>query len=438
MDENDPLIWQILLQFVLIAVNAVFACAEIAVISINDAKLDRMAQSGDIRAKRLAALTEQPAKFLATIQVGITLAGFLGSAFAADNFASKLVSWLVSLGVSLSPSLLNTVAVIIITIVLSYFTLILGELVPKRVAMRKAEQLGLAMSGLIYYVSKIFAPLVFVLTGSTNALLRLMKIDPNDNDEQVTEEEIRMMVDVGSEKGAIDQDEKAFIDNIFEFDEKTADELMTHRTELTLLWTEESDAEWADTIQRTRFSYYPVCADTPDDIVGVLSAKEYFRLANRDRESVMREAMRPAQFVPESVRADLLFQKMKRSRNHFALVLDEHGGLSGLVTMNDLLEELVGDLDDDISAPVVAPDIEKLDGNTWRVVGACPLDELAEATGVKLPVDEYDMFAGMVFGLLGEVPDDGAQPSVEAYGLSIQVTDIREHRLESALVTKAE
>ena len=434
---NDPLIWQIILQLVLIAINAIFACAEIAVISISDAKLDRMAQSGDIRAQRLLSLTDQPAKFLATIQVGITLAGFLGSAFAADNFADRLMHWLLDVGVKMTAASLRPICLVVITLILSYFTLVLGELVPKRVAMQKAEKLGLKMSGLVYALSKFFAPIVFVLTASTNALLRLLRIDPNADEEQVTEEEIRMMVDVGSEKGAIDLDEKEFINNIFEFDNKTAEDIMTHRTELSLLWLEEDDETWAKTIQRTRFSYYPVCADTPDDIVGVLSAKEYFRLSSREREKVMREAVRPAQFVPESVRADVLFSKMQKGRNHFSLVLDEHGGLSGVVSMNDLLEELVGDLDDTLDAPAEVPDIEKLDENTWRVTGSAPLDDLSDSIGVELPTDEYDLFASMVFGLLGEVPEDGAQPQVEAFGLAIQVTDIKEHRLESALVTKA-
>ncbi len=436
--ENDPLIWQILLQLVLIIINAIFACAEIAVISINDNKLDRMAQSGDKRAQRLLSLTSQPAKFLATIQVGITLAGFLGSAFAADNFSEKLTGLMVSAGLSLPAASIKTISVVLITIILSYFTLILGELVPKRIAMQKAEMLGLKMSGLVYALAKLFAPIVWLLTASTNGLLRLLHIDPNANDEQVTEEEIRMMVDVGSEKGAIDEDEKYIIDNVFEFDDKTADEIMTHRTDVALLWLEENDRAWEETIKNSRFSHYPVVDETPDNIVGVLSAKEYFRLHQRDRDTVMREAMRPAQFVPESVRCDLLFRNMKKNRNHFALVLDDNGGLSGVITMNDLLEELVGDLEDDSQAPIEPPMIEKLDSGTWRVSGAVPLDELGEATGAKLPVDEYDSLASMVFGLLGTVPEDGEQPQVEAFGLLIRVLEIREHRLENASVALAE
>ena len=435
MTESDPLVGQLLLQLSLILLNAVFACAEIAVISINDNKLERMAAEGDRRAARLLALTKQPARFLATIQVGITLAGFLGSAFAADNFSARLVNWLISSGVTVSPSALRTISVIFITIVLSYFTLILGELVPKRLAMQQAERLGLAMSGLVYFISRLFGPLVWFLTASTNALLRLLGVDPNASDSEVTEEDIRMMVDVGSEKGAIDVAEKDFIQNVFEFDDKTAHDIMKHRTDLTLLWVEEDDETWARIIRESRHSIYPVCDETTDDVVGVLHTKDYFRLNGRDRAQVMREAVRPVQFVPETVRADVLFRNMKNTRNHFAVVLDEYGGMSGIVTMNDLLEELVGNLEDDCTAPVERPLIEKTGASTWEIGGAASLDDVVRALNVRLPLDEYDTFAGMVFGLLGVVPEDGQTPELDAFGLHIEVLEVRDHRLEKARVS---
>lgn len=434
MSENDPIVWQLLLQLFLILLNAVFACAEIAVISINDNKLERLAAAGDKRAVKLISLTQQPAKFLATIQVGITLAGFLGSAFAADNFASKLTAWLVSIGVGVSPATLNTVSVIVITIVLSYFTLILGELVPKRIAMQNAEKMGLAMSGLVYFIANLFAPLVWFLTKSTNALLRLLRIDPDAVGEEITEEEIRMMVDVGSERGAIDSDEKNLIQNVFEFNDKTAEEVMTHRTEVSILWMDESDGEWEKTLTESRHSKYPVCGEDMDDIVGVLNTKDYFRLKSRDRETVLAEALQPAQFVPESVQNNVLFRNMKNRRNHFAVVLDEYGGMSGIVTMNDLLEELVGDLEDDETAPPDEPPVERIDSKTWKVLGGASLDDVAKALKIELPVDTYDTFGGMVFGLLGFVPDDGETPELEALGLSVKVTEIKDHRLEKAVV----
>ena len=235
---EDSFLWPLVLQFVLIALNAVFACTEIAVISVNDVKLARMTAAGDKRAARLSKLTSQPARFLATIQVAITLAGFLGSAFAADNFSGVLVEWLLSLGVKMPVGTLETIAVIGITLILSYITLIFGELVPKRVAMKKAEPLALGISGFISVMSKFFSPLVWLLTASTNAVLRLIGIDPNAEEEHVSEEEIRMMVDAGSEKGVIDQSEKKMIQNIFEFDDMPVSEFATHRTDVTFLWEE--------------------------------------------------------------------------------------------------------------------------------------------------------------------------------------------------------
>lgn len=435
MDASDPILWPIILQIFLIGLNAVFACAEIAVISINDNKLERLSASGNKKAKRLLTLTAQPAKFLATIQVGITFAGFLGSAFAAGNFSGKLVDWFVSIGVKIPVATLEILSVIIITIILSYFTLVLGELVPKRIAMKKAEAIGLTMSGFIFVVSKIFAPIVWILTVSTNGLLRLVGIDPKDEDEEVTEEEIRMMVDAGSENGNIDNDERDFIHNIFEFDNKTAEDVMTHRTDITLLWLEESDEEWGKTIHDSRHSIYPICNEDADDIVGVLYAKDYFRLEDKSRASVMANAVKPAVFIPETVRADVLFNNMKMSRNHFAVVIDEHGGVSGIVSINDLLEELVGDLDDDLSEPVKAPLIEPLEDGVWSISGAAPLFEVAKVLGVVLPCVEYESFAGMVFSLLGTIPPDGSTPEIKAYGISIKVTEINEHRLEKAIVT---
>ena len=432
---DNSLLGQLLLQLFLIAINAIFASAEIAVISMNDTKLSRLAASGDKRAIKLERLTNQPAKFLATIQVGITFAGFLGSAFAADNFASRLVDLLINIGVKIPTSTLNTISVIIITLILSYFTLVFGELVPKRVAMKKAEKLALGMSSLIHFISKLFAPLVHLLTSSTNAILRLLGIDPNAEDDNITEEEIRMMVDEGSEKGAINHSEKEMIQNIFEFDDKTAEDVMTHRTEVSLLWLDESDEQWEKTIIDSRHSIYPVCDQTTDDIIGVLNSKDYFRLNDKTRENIMKNAVKPAYFVPETVRTDVLFRNMKQSRNHFAIVLDEYGGMNGIITMNDLLEQLVGDLDDDDTIqrePKQA--IERVDSQTWKIIGSASLREVTDHLGTALPEDEYDTFGGLVFGLLGFIPEDGSTPEVEGYGLYIKVLEIKEHQIGKAIV----
>lgn len=430
---EDPLLWQIVLQVVLIALNAVFACAEIAVISMNDNRLAQLAAQGDKRAVRLARLTSQPAKFLATIQVAITLSGFLGSAFAADNFSDRLVGWLVNLGVTIPASTLDAVSVVVITLILSYFTLVFGELVPKRIAMKKAESLALGMATLISAVAKVTSPIVWVLTASTNGILRLCGIDPNSEDDEVSEEEIRMMVDVGNQKGVIDLQERDIIQNVFEFDDLTVGRFATHRTEMTVLWLDETPEQWEKTIHDSRYSRYPVCNETVDDIVGILDAKDYFRLSDKSRENVMEQAVKPAYFVPESVFADVLFKQLKNNHTHMAVVLDEYGGVLGIVTMYDLLEQLVGDLDDD-SRGDEPEDIQRLDSSTWQIRGTALLEDVAEQLNVKLPVDEYDTFGGFVFGNYGLVPEDGTVFEIDLCSLHIKVNEIQEHRLEKATV----
>lgn len=427
-------VWlMLLLQVVLIALNAVFASAEIAIISMNDNKLAKMAQEGNKKAIKLAKLTSKPARFLATIQVAITLSGFLGSAFAADNFSDKLVALIMKTGINIPEKTLDSIVVILITLILSYFTLVFGELVPKRVAMRKAESLALGMASMITFISKAFAPLVFLLTASTNLVLRLMRIDPDAADDDVSEEDIRMMVDAGSEKGAIDSTEKEFIQNVFEFDDLAVEEIAVHRTEVSLLWMEESVEEWNKTINGSRHTMYPVCDETVDNIVGILNAKDYFRLADKSKDNILKNAVTPAYFVPESIKADVLFKNMKDSRNTFAVVLDEHGGTTGIITMSDLLEQLVGDFDAD-RPEKTEPAIQSLDSKTWKILGTAELDDIERELGVSFGDNENNTFSGLIFDTLGAVADDGSSFELNAYNLIIKVTGVTDHQVDSAVV----
>ena len=426
MSYMGPLI----LQVVLIALNAIFASAEIAVISMNDTKLQKMAKEGDARAKRLVALTDQPTKFLSTIQVAITLAGLLGSAFAAENFAGALVAAIQGAGVGISAAVLETFAVFVITLILAYFNLVFGELVPKRVGMKKAEGLALGMSGMLTMVSKFFAPLVWLLTASTNGILKLLGINPEDEDETVSEEEIYMMLEVGAEKGTIDREETEWIRNVFAFDDTSVDEVCTHRVDVTALGLEESDEEWKETILQSRFTYYPVYNEDQDDIVGVLNTKDYFRLEDKSRETVLAKAVEKPYYVPETMKADVLFHNMKKERKHFAVVLDEYGGLSGVISMHDLMELLVGDLDESDK------EIVAIGENTWKISGGASLDDVAEELELKLPVEEYDTFGGYIFGELGKIPDDGAKFELEAGGMKIQVEKVENHRIIDTVVSR--
>lgn len=433
MDGNIGLM--LLLQAALIACNAIFACAEIAVISMSESKLEKLVSDGDKRAKRLQKLTNQTARFLSTIQVAITLAGFLGSAFAAENFSGPIVDALIGAGVTIPEKTLDTFAVIVITLVLSYVTLILGELVPKQVAMRKSEEMALALSTPLYVISRLFGPIVSFLTVSTNAVLRLMGIDPNAHEDEVSEEDIRDMVDSGAKKGTIDDEEREIIENVFEFDDLTAGEIATHRTDVKILWMEEDDEAWSEIIHGSCHMFYPVCDESVDNVIGVLYLKDYFRMKTHDRKSVMEQSVKPAYFVPVSVAADVLFRNMKTQNKSFAIVLDEYGGMHGIITMNDLISRLIGDFSsDNEEAPQRTQiELEQTGENLWTVRGNVSLSDIVRETEAELPVDEVDTFTGMVFSELGSVPDDGEEIiELDAYGLHIRILDIREHQIELA------
>lgn len=435
MDDSDTemIFLMIILQVVLILLNAVFACAEIAVISMNDNKLAKMAADGDKRAIRLTKLTDQPARFLATIQVAITLSGFLGSAFAAENFSGVIVDWVVGLGVTVPVEVLDSIAVVLITIVLSYFTLVFGELVPKQIGMRKAEPLALGLSALISGIAKLFAPLVSFLTISTNAILRLFGIDPNEADDNVSEEEIRMMVDVGSEKGTIDHEEREFIQNVFEFDDLSADDVVTHRTEVLMLDLEDSLDVWTEIIYSSRHTLYPICDGSADKIIGILNSKDYFRLEDKTRENIMEFAVKEPYFVPGTVKADVLFRNMKKEHHTLAVVMDEYGGMSGIITINDLVEQLVGDLGDEVNDEESEP-IIKVNDTVWKIQGYAPLEDISKELNISISNDEFDTFSGLVLHEIGSIPEDGTVLELNVQGLHITEAKVVNHQVEVAMV----
>lgn len=433
--EDLNMIGPIILQIVLIFLNATFASAEIAVISMNDNKLKKLAADGDKRAIKLSALTMQPARFLATIQVAITLAGLLGSAFAADSFAGPLVNTMMRWGITIPENVLKSVSVILITLILAYFNLVFGELVPKRIAMKKAESLALGMSGLLHGVSKIFAPLVFLLTVSTNLILRLIGINPDEDDEKVSEEEIRMLLMEGNQQGVIDSVESEIIQNVFEFDDITVEQICTHRVDVLALSTEDTLQEWEKIIYDGRHTYYPVCGDSIDEILGVLDIKDYFRCGKKNLEDLITKAVKKAYFIPESMKANVLFKNMRQKGVYFAVVIDEYGGLSGIITLHDLMEALVGDLHDE-EEEEKPEEIKQIDDNQWLIYGCADIDDVSEELAVDLPVEIYDTFGGFICGLIAEIPEDGKGFAIETESLAIEVHSVENHRIGSATVVK--
>ena len=437
---DDPLLPKLMILVVLVLVNAFFAAAEIAVISLSEAKLKKQAEEGDKRAEKLLRLTQAPDRFLSAIQIAITLAGFLSSAIAADSFSDPLVTWLVEVvGVTaLSPAALNNLMVVLITVVLSYFSLVLGELVPKRIAMKKGQTVAWYTLGMVSAVAAVFRPVVWLLSRSTNGVLRLLHIDPEADTEDVSEDEIRMMVDLGEERGAIEASEKELIENIFEFNNTTAEDVMVHRTDMVMVWAEAANGDVLDAILSSGRSRFPVYREDADDIVGILNTRDFLINAQEEHPKPLAGLLRPAYFVPESVRTDVLFRDMQSKKVHMAIVVDEYGGTSGLVTMEDLLEEIVGNIYDEFD-PLEEKDVEQVGPGVWKVSGSCGLERLAGALDMEFPGDEEsDTLGGLVFAQLSVIPEDGAEIEVDTCGLHIQVLNFTDRRVEWALVSKLE
>lgn len=431
-----PLWGALLLQIVLISVNAFFACAEIAVISLNENKLKKAAEEGDKKAGKMLKMVENSTGFLSTIQVCITLAGFLASAFAAENFSEALAEYVKTVWESAPVSLVETACLILVTVLLSFVTLVFGELVPKRVAMAKSEKVARAASGVIAASATLMKPAIWLLTVCTNGILRLFGIDPNADSEEVTEEDIRMMVDIGEESGNIEAAEKDMIENVFEFNNITASEIMVHRTNVQAIQLGATDEEIYKVIESTGNSRFPVYKEDLDDILGILNARRFLMDRHQEIDTPIEDLIKPAYFVPEMVHADVLFRDMQQKKHSFAVLVDEYGGMSGIVTMEDLLEEIVGNIYDEFDkAP--ESDVEKIGEDSYRVKGNVSLDDLGEAIGWEVPEDEdCDTLGGLVYSALTEIPGEGELPEVTVHGLNIKVEKIAERRIEQAIVVK--
>lgn len=431
----------LLLQIVLIALNAIFASAEAAFLASNSNKIEKLVEEGNKKAKRFQRLTKDSSKFLSTIQVAITLAGFLGSAFAAEAFAPDLCVWFNRLpwvANTLGIQIPETVFVVVITFILSFFSIVLGELVPKKVAMKHAEGVSLALCGFIKFMSVIFAPFVWILTKTSNGVLRLCGINPKDEEEVASEEEIRMILDTSSEKGEIDSMENEMIQNIFEFDDILISEVCTHRRDVDMLYMEDSLDVWREKIVKSRHGLYPICGEDADDIVGVLNIRKFFRNDCKTVDEAIAKASEKPYFVPENMTADVLFTNMKETRNYFAIVVDEYGGTSGVITIHDLLELLVGDMGDKDEVKVEEIVCVNEESDEWRILGSASLEKVAQELKISFETEDCDTFGGYIFGLLGEIPDDGSRLELETEQLVIKVESVADHRIESTLVTVKE
>ena len=419
--------------FVLIIINGFFSCAEIAVIQIGEGKLKKLSEEGNQKAKRLLKFKEDPSRFLSTIQVAITLAGFLSSAFASESYAGIVDQLVRRFFPALSLDVIHPFSIVLITMLLSYLSIVFGELVPKRLAQVYTEPIALFITPVLGLVSILSTPLVFLLSASTNSILRLIGINPDEDSNQISEEDILMMVDEGMEKGTIESTENEFIQNVFEFKDLTVEEVCTHRTDVAMLYIEDTDRQWRRTIHEHRFACYPICGEDDDDIIGILNTKDYFRLNDLSRPNVMKNAVDRPFFVSQNMKVSDLFDTMKKERKYYAVVLDEYGGMTGIVTLHDLIEALVGDLHEEDELPEPEP-IEAIGDNEWIILGSADLEDVNEALKIHLDLEAADTFGGYIMGILGKVPEDGSSFHLDTDNLSIDVAYIKNHRIGKTVV----
>ncbi len=424
---------QILILIILILLNAFFAASEIAFISLNDAKIAKQAKNGDKKAKQILKMLENPSRFLATIQIGITLAGFLSSAFASDAFASKLAPILNNLIPTVSISVWQSLSIIIITMILSFFTLVFGELVPKRLAMKNYEKIAFATIGIIRFIYILTVPFVKLLTISTNIVSKLFGVSEKD-EEVVTEEEIKMMVDEGEEKGSIEENERELINNVFEFNDTTVSEVMTHRTDIYALNIDMNVNELIEELEEYRYSRIPVYEDTIDEIKGILYLKDLLKYVKSKRNIKLKSIIRPAYFVAQSKPIDELFKELQKNNNQMAIVLDEYGGTAGLITMEDILEELVGDIFDEYDE--IEKEYEKLDENTYLISGSMNISDLSKLLDVKIEEGDYETLSGYLQEKLGRIPEDEEKPVIETEKVTYKIEEYEDKRILKVKVCK--
>lgn len=428
---------QILLQIVFILLNAFFAGSEIAFLSLNPVKLSKQAQDGDKTAASLLNVVENPNSFLSGIQVAITLSGFLSAAFGTENFSGYLDYFMLNtLRLPISEGAASVISTVVVTIIISFFSIAFGEMVPKRVAMQKPMMFARPAMGVLRVISTVFAPMFWLLGICTNATLRLFGMKTEAESGIASEEELRLMVESSGEQGAIDQSEQQWIENVFDFGDTTASEIMTPEPEVTAFSLEDTNEEILKVIRETGLSRYPVYEDDINDICGILNARDFLLNLQEGGKQTLKELLRQAYFVPESVHADRLFKDMQAQKQHLAVVVDEYGGTAGVVTIEDLLEEIVGDIFDEFD-PAEPQEITAIGDNMWRVAGSMKIEDFAEELDIEIPENhDYDTVAGMILSCLPSIPEDGTTPSVEVCGLHFDVQTIEERKILWAAVRK--
>ena len=426
----DILICTVIIAAVI--VTAILKLGENAILSCTESGLSELPENKKDESEKIMKYLRASDSFSASVRTITSFLALLSGALCAMTFAPPILSAFVTVESAEYTAAFYGSSVLLL-LVFSFLNSLICCYIPSGVDLRSPEKLACVILSFVRFILILFFPLCKLVELCAHPILKLFGTDPSKS-KKVTEDEIKMLVDAGSETGMIDSEEQELIKNVFEFDDLTANDIATHRTGITILWTHETDEEWDSTITKSRHTYFPICEGSVDKVVGVLNSKDYFRLKTIERSAVMEGAVKSPYFVPESAKANLLFKNMKQKRNYAAIVIDEYGGMSGIVTVTDLLECIVGDIyEDEEEETQKAPEIEPLDSKMWKIYGSAAIEDVEEALDISIKTD-CDTFSGYVIEMLGEIPDDGTVTTAENELMTVKITSIKDHRIEKTMV----
>ena len=430
--SEGSLLLQIVIIIILTGINAFFSSAEMAIVSLNKNKLKILIEDGNKKAILLDNLLKEPSKFLSTIQVGITLASFFASASAATGLSQFLSEALKPLKIPYS----SQISMILITFILSYVTLVFGELIPKRIALRNSENIALSSVGVIVFISTIFSPFVKFLTFSTNLVLTILRMREDNIEEKVSKEELRSLVEVGKEHGVINETEQEMIENIIEFDEKIAREIMIPRTKVFLIDKNISIHELFENKEIGKYSRIPVYENEADNIIGILMVKDLMIEAYKKGFDNIKisDLVQEAYFVPETKNVNELFNEMQLEKKHITILIDEYGGFSGIVTLEDLIEEVMGNIDDEFDDEDLS--IHQISKNKYLINGEVSLNDLNDNFHFELESKYYDTLSGILIENLGYIPEDNENiEPITINGVIFKPQRVRNKKIEKVVMT---
>lgn len=436
------MITDLVVLVIILVLNGWFSTLESAYFAVNTGRLKLMAEAGHEKAVSLEIHMKQITKISAALRVGIVLTTLLIGALTAISFGERFNAFLIEKGLTNDVFVLKSISVIVVTVVVAYFVLVFGEMVPKRIGIKHAEKIAMRTIGATKLLMVLTSPLAFLFRGSANGIARMLGIDISEVDARVTEEEIRMMVDAGGDNGTIDENEKEMINNIFELDNTSVGDIATHRTDIVAIPLDANLEDVTAVINKEKYSRIPVYDENIDNIVGVFHVKDMVKYVLNDRnprtsnEFHIEDILMKPHFVPFSKKTDELFQEMQKQKVHMVIVIDEYGGTAGIVTMEDIMEEIVGNIFDEYDTEE-EEDICYIDDEHFLINGTTDLSDVEELLEIVFEDgDDYDTLGGYLIGQLGRIPDENEMPEVTIDQFIFKIKKIEEKRIDKIMVSK--